>query len=422
MKTKSKIPALRFKGFTDAWEERKLEDISEIIDGDRGKNYPSGDDFKNNGHTLFLSAANVTKQGFVFKETQYITKLKSESLGSGKVILNDIILTSRGSIGHIGFYDKKTHEYIPQARINSGMLILRTDKLNSPSFIAQFLKSPWGIKQIKLISFGSAQPQLTKKDIKNFKIILPKMEEQQKISSFFKHLDDTIALHQRKCDQTKELKKTMLQKMFPKKGERIPEIRFPEFTDEWEEKKLGEVGETFTGLSGKTKADFGHGAGKFVTYVNVFNNPISDLKGVDSIEIDDNQKQVQYGDILITTSSETPEEVGMTSVWLGREENVYLNSFCFGFRPTTELSSYYMAYALRSHEVRKKFIILAQGISRYNISKTKVMEINIPIPSLPEQEAIGAYFQTLDQDIAQIEKKLADLKELKKALLRQLFV
>lgn len=74
---KKKIPELRFEGFTDAWEERKLEDISEIIDGDRGKNYPSGDDFKNNGHTLFLSAANVTKQGFLFKETQYITKLKS---------------------------------------------------------------------------------------------------------------------------------------------------------------------------------------------------------------------------------------------------------------------------------------------------------------------------------------------------------
>ncbi|MDA2879927.1 restriction endonuclease subunit S [Lactococcus cremoris] len=213
-KNGAKVPELRFAGFANDWEERKLEDISEIIDGDRGKNYPSGDDFKNNGHTLFLSAANVTKQGFVFKETQYITKLKSESLGSGKVILNDIILTSRGSIGHIGFYDKKTHEYIPQARINSGMLILRTDKLNSPSFIAQFLKSPWGIKQIKLISFGSAQPQLTKKDIKNFKIILPKMEEQEKIGSFFQKLDDTIALHQRKLDLLKEQKKGFLQKMF----------------------------------------------------------------------------------------------------------------------------------------------------------------------------------------------------------------
>jgi len=213
-KNGAKVPELRFAGFADDWEERKLKDISEIIDGDRGKNYPSGDDFKNNGHTLFLSATNVTKQGFVFKKNQYITNLKSESLGNGKVKLNDIILTSRGSIGHIGFYDEKINEKIPQARINSGMLILRTDKFNSPNFIAQFLKSPLGIKQIKLISFGSAQPQLTKKDIKKFKIALPKIEEQQKIGSLLKQIDNTIALHQRKLDLLKEQKKGFLQKMF----------------------------------------------------------------------------------------------------------------------------------------------------------------------------------------------------------------
>ncbi|MEE8859367.1 MAG: restriction endonuclease subunit S [Leuconostoc mesenteroides] len=213
-KNGSKVPELRFSGFADDWEERKLKDISEIIDGDRGKNYPSGDDFKNNGHTLFLSATNVTKQGFVFKKNQYITNLKSESLGNGKVKLNDIILTSRGSIGHIGFYDEKINEKIPQARINSGMLILRTDKFNSPNFIAQFLKSSLGINQIKLISFGSAQPQLTKKDIKKFKIALPKIEEQQKIGSLLKQLDNTIALHQRKLDLLKEQKKGFLQKMF----------------------------------------------------------------------------------------------------------------------------------------------------------------------------------------------------------------
>ncbi|TOZ01151.1 restriction endonuclease subunit S [Leuconostoc pseudomesenteroides] len=210
----AKVPELRFAGFTADWEERKLEDASEIIDGDRGKNYPSGDDFKNSGHTLFLSATNVTKQGFVFKENQYITNLKSELLGNGKVNLDDIILTSRGSIGHIGLYDERINENIPHARINSGMLILRTNKFNSPSFIAQFLKAPLGIKQIKLISFGSAQPQLTKKDIKKFKITLPKIEEQIKIGAFLKQLDDTIALHQRKLDLLKEQKKGFLQKMF----------------------------------------------------------------------------------------------------------------------------------------------------------------------------------------------------------------
>jgi type I restriction enzyme S subunit len=112
----------------------------------------------------------------------------------------------------------------------------------------------------------------------------------------------------------------------------------------------------------------------------------------------------------------------MSSVWLGNGNNIYLNSFCFGFRPTLKLSNHFMAYVLRSTEIRKKFIFLAQGISRYNISKTKVMNISIPLPTLPEQESIGTFFQTLDQEIAQVEDKLASLKEMKKTLLRKLFV
>lgn len=387
MKTKLKIPALRFKGFTDAWEQRKLGDFIDVKSGKDYKHLNSGPIpvYGTGGYMLSVDRA-----------------------------LSDIDAIG---IGRKGTIDKPYLLKAPFWTVDTLFYAVPKQNIDLQFSLSIFKKINW-----KKFDESTGVPSLSKTVINSVGAFVPSYEEQQKIGSFFKQLDETIALHQRKCDQTKELKKTMLQKMFPKKGECIPEIRFPEFTDEWEEKKLGEVGETFTGLSGKTKADFGHGAGKFVTYVNVFNNPISDLKGVDSIEIDDNQKQVQYGDILITTSSETPEEVGMTSVWLGREENVYLNSFCFGFRPTTELSSYYMAYALRSHEVRKKFIILAQGISRYNISKTKVMEINIPFPSLPEQEAIGTYFQTLDQDIAQIEKKLADLKELKKTLLRQLFV
>ncbi|MEY8539601.1 restriction endonuclease subunit S [Streptococcus alactolyticus] len=414
MKTKSKIPALRFKGFTDAWEERRFGDTVTIERG--GSPRPISKYITNSEDGL-----NWIKIGDAPEEGNYITHTAEKILPEGlsktrEVHPGDLILSNSMSFG-------KPYIMEIDGCIHDGWLLIRNDKNKFElKFLCVLLGTDNMINQYKAMAAGSTVNNLNKQLVGGTTVSFPSIPKQQQIGTFFAHLDTLISLHQRKCDQTKELKKTMLQKMFPKKGERIPEIRFPEFTDEWEEKKLGEVGETFTGLSGKTKADFGHGAGKFVTYVNVFNNPISDLKGVDSIEIDDNQKQVQYGDILITTSSETPEEVGMTSVWLGREENVYLNSFCFGFRPTTELSSYYMAYALRSHEVRKKFIILAQGISRYNISKTKVMEINIPIPSLPEQEAIGAYFQTLDQDIAQIEKKLADLKELKKTLLRQLFV
>ena len=202
---------------------------------------------------------------------------------------------------------------------------------------------------------------------------------------------------------------------------KTPRIRFKGFTDDWEQRKLGDIGQTYTGLSGKTKEDFGHGNGKFVTYMNVFSNPVGLLEMTEAVEIDDSQRKVLFGDVLFTTSSETPEEVGMSSVWLENSENTYLNSFCFGYRPTIELNPYYLAYMLRSFPMRKKITFLAQGISRYNISKNKMMDIEIPLPSLEEQKKIGSYFRNLDHLITLHQRKLEKLKIVKKAMLENCF-
>ena len=185
---------------------------------------------------------------------------------------------------------------------------------------------------------------------------------------------------------------------------------------------MGDMGTTFSGLSGKTKKDFGCGDAKFITYMNVYTNAISDIGMTEKVGIDNKQHTVHYGDIMFTTSSETPEEVGMSSVWLGNEENIYLNSFCFGFRPTEILNSYYMAYMLRSDATRKNIIYLAQGISRYNISKNRVMDIEVPITTLHEQDIIGSYFDKLDHLITLHQRKLEKLKKIKKAMLEKMFV
>ncbi len=229
-------------------------------------------------------------------------------------------------------------------------------------------------------------------------------------------------LVERRIFLIKEIKKGMMQKMFPKNGSKIPELRFPGYADAWVKCKLGDVGKTFTGLSGKTKEDFGHGEGKFVTYINVFKNPISDLNELENVEIDDNQAQVNYGDVLFTTSSETPDEVGMSSVWLGKQDNIYLNSFCFGYRPQLVFDYIYLAFMLRSPSIRNHFMLLAQGISRYNISKNKAMEISVPIPELNEQTKIGEFFKHLDDLITVNERELNLLEEHKKGYLQKKFV
>ena len=127
--------------------------------------------------------------------------------------------------------------------------------------------------------------------------------------------------------------------------------------------------------------DFGHGIARFVPYTNVFDNPIADPAHLGAVEIDSGQNLVRYGDAFFTVSSETPEEVGMSSVWLSDLDNLYLNSFCFGYRQDGSFDPYYLAYMLRSESVRKQIEILAQGISRFNISKSKVMEVEVSVPT-----------------------------------------
>lgn len=204
-------------------------------------------------------------------------------------------------------------------------------------------------------------------------------------------------------------------------AEKKPDIRFQGFSDEWEQKQLKEMGDTYGGLTGKTKEDFGHGKAQFVTYMNVFTNPVATPEGVDHVEIDGSQNEVKKGDIFFTTSSETPDEVGMSSVWLEDKPNTYLNSFCFGYRPKVKIDPLFSAYLMRSPSMRRSFYFLAQGISRFNISKSKAMEIETSLPNLNEQEKIGVFFKQLDELIAGKEQELEKLRQIRLALLEKMF-
>ena len=201
----------------------------------------------------------------------------------------------------------------------------------------------------------------------------------------------------------------------------VPEIRFAGFTDPWEQRKLGNCGTTYSGLSGKTKEDFGHGNARFVPYTNVFDNPLTDTKRLETVEKDSSQNKVAYGDAFFTVSSETPDEVGMSSVWLSDQDDVYLNSFCFGYRQDSTFDPHYLAYMLRSSSIRSDLTLLAQGISRFNISKNKVMELSVPVPSAAEQKQIGQYFSRLDSLITLHQRKYDKLAQLKKSMLDKMF-
>lgn len=208
----------------------------------------------------------------------------------------------------------------------------------------------------------------------------------------------------------------------------VPHLRFPEFTGEWKNTSLGEIGKTFNGLTGKSSADFGQGF-PYITYKSIFDDSKIDISRVEYVEITDverkkkTQNEVQYGDVFFTTSSETPDEVGMSSVLLDKIKDCYLNSFCFGYRlnSLSETIPEYMRFYLRSQTIRKKMFVLAQGSTRFNISKSEVMGMSINIPEIEEQRKIANLLTLLDDRIATQNKIIEDLKKLKSAIIEKIF-
>jgi type I restriction enzyme S subunit len=246
----------------------------------------------------------------------------------------------------------------------------------------------------------------------------PPLKEQEKIAEILTTWDEAIT-KQTELIEAKELqKKGLMQKLLS------GEVRFSGFSDEWEEVRLGEIGSSFNGLSGKTGEDFGIGEAKYITYKNIFDNSKIKLDIFENVQISDDEKQnlVKFGDIFFTVSSETPEEVGMSSVLLDNVANTYLNSFCFGYRLNSfdTLDPYFSRFYFRSFQMRDKISRLAQGSTRFNLSKNGIMKLKIKLPPLPEQQKIAEVLSLSDDEIKLLKNKLDELKLQKKALMQKL--
>ncbi|PIO84954.1 restriction endonuclease subunit S [Pediococcus damnosus] len=182
------------------WEQRKLNEVVNIIDGDRGKNYPHESDFYNHGDTLFLDTGNVRKNGFNFQTLKYITKYKDSQLQKGKLKIHDFVLTSRGTLGNLAYYDKDDHGQFPSVRINSAMLILRPilNNMVSNSFLESVFRGRIIDLFMKKDHVGSAQPHITKRDFSRVVINIPvNKNEQSSIGLLLKSVNDLIAANQR---------------------------------------------------------------------------------------------------------------------------------------------------------------------------------------------------------------------------------
>lgn len=208
---------------------------------------------------------------------------------------------------------------------------------------------------------------------------------------------------------------------------RVPELRFPGFgqneVSELSSFQLGQIGVTISGLTGKSKEDFGEGA-KYVQYLQVFSRPIISLAECGRVQVvaGERQTQLNKGDVLFTISSESPAEIGMSSVLAVQpEEHIYLNSFCFGFRFSVAVVPEFTAFLFRSAPFRKSIAPLAQGSTRFNLSKSNFLKLKVCLPSFGEQEKIAGFLTAVDERIGKLKRKKELLEEYKRGMMQKLF-
>lgn len=380
------VPKLRFKEFNDEYNITKLNKIIDVIDGDRGNNYPKKNDFYENEFCLFLNAGNVTKNGFSFKSNQFITKEKDKKLRNGKLLINDIVLTTRGTVGNVAWFNQKT--LYKNIRINSGMVInrIKNSSFLLPEYLYSYMSSPIFKSQVNKMNYGSAQPQLTVSGINNFNIQYPSINEQKKISTIMLLLDKKIELQSKKIEGLKLFKK------------RLSTTIFNSLRD-FEEYKLGKICNITTG---KLDANAMIDNGKYRFYTCAKEYSFIDKYAFDTEAL------------LISGNG---AYVGYIHYYKGRF-NVYQRTYVLdNFSQNIQFIKCYLDENLAKRINSEK----KEGNTPYIVLST-LSDMVIKIPSKENQIKISNIINYHNKKIELEENKLLKLQEFKKGLMQNMFV
>ena len=402
-----KSPQLRFEGFTDDWEERKLGSLTTVVRGASPRPIQDPKWFDKESDIGWLRIADVTEQnGRIYHLEQHISKLGQEKT---RVLTEPhLLLSIAATVG------KPVVNYV-KTGVHDGFLIF----LN-PTFEREFMFQWLEMFRPKWQKYGQpgSQVNLNSELVRNQEIVLPNYKEQQKIGSFFKQLDNTITLHQRKLDLLKEQKKGYLQKMFPKNGAKVPELRFAGFADDWEERKLGQYTKLITkGTTPKDKT--GIGDVNFVKVENITNGKIYPINKIKQNEHDNYLKRsrLEEKDILFSIAGTLGRTAIVNKSILPANTNQAL-AIIRGYDFDTNFLITSLAGNVVKEYIRRNPTVGAQP----NLSLEQVGNLLVNTPNAEEQQKIGSFFKQLDDTIALHQFKLDLLKEQKKGFLQKMFV
>ncbi len=406
-----KSPQLRFEGFTDDWELCKLSGVIEKLSG--GASIKPTDYLEDGIRTIPKGAVNATGIADL-SGSKYISEDFFEKNITSHVHTNNLVTSLRDlvpsapNMGRIVRIEGDEEQFLmPQ-----GVYKLELFEGMDGDFLISFSNSDKYRKIISAEKNGSTQVHIRNGEFLNIDINLPSKYEQKKIGAFFKQLDDTITLHQRKLDLLKEQKKGYLQKMFPKNGAKVPELRFAGFAGDWEERKLIEVADYRNGKAHeKDISEYGD-------YI-VVNSKFVSTNGLVKKYSDEMIAPLSKNEIAFVLS-DVPNGRAIARTFLINEDNKYsLNQRIAGITPHADTNSYFLHSLMNRNHY---FLRFDDGVSQTNLSKKEVEKWVEFYPSYEEQQKIGAFFKHLDGTIALHQRKLDLLKEQKKGFLQKMFV
>ena len=405
-KEKRSVPKLRFPGFTEDWEQRKLGDlykrVNERNDGTLGRDkwisvakmyFQEPDKVQSNNldtRTYVMKKGDIAFEGHPNNEFKF-----------GRFVLNDI---GTGIISELFPIYRPITEY----DLDFWKYAIQLERVMAPIFAKSITSS------------GNSSNKLDHNHFLNQELLVPNIEEQKKIGTLLSILSKNITLHQRKLEHLNLKKKALLQKLFPKDGERYPELRFPGFTDAWEQRKLGDIA-TFSKGNGYSKSDLTPSGDPIILYGRLYTNYETTISNVDTfVGLKDKSVISQGGEVIVPASGETAEDISRASVV--KNQGIIIGGDLNVIKVNHLLDPTFLALTISNGGQQKELSKRAQGKSVVHLHNSDLQEVNLTFPLLNEQKEISTLFEKMDNIITLHQRKLEHLQLQKKALLQQMFV
>jgi type I restriction enzyme, S subunit len=391
-------------------EDWEVQPFSEVATLERGKftARPRNDPKYFGGMYPFIQTGDVANSSGAI--TSFCQTLNEAGLGVSKLFRRDtLFFTIAANIGDLGFTT------FDSACPDSLVAITPNSKLDK-RWLYHELKSRK--RAFEGLATQNAQLNINLEKLRPYPLPIPPLPEQRDIATALSDVDALLAKLDQLIAKKRDLKQAAMQQLLTGK------TRLPGFSGGWEYVPMRSLGQTYGGLAGKTKTDFGHGAFRYIPFMNVMLNTVINTNWFEHVSIGSNETQnlARRGDLFFNGSSETPEEVGYCAVLLDEVTDVCLNSFCFGFRfnAGTHADGLFFAYWFRGTDGRTAMSVLAQGATRYNISKAAFLQLAVPLPHKEEQTAIARVLSDIDADITALEARRDKTRALKQGMMQVL--